>query len=129
MKDLAFFRDKMIELHQRQELSGEELTDLGTFVNTIVVHITDGNEIEKEATGIMGGTAYETESERLKREEREKVQGELDQARQEAEEAKKKAEESEKIAEESKKIAEESEKKAEYYLTILREHGIDPNQN
>ena len=40
----------MVELHQTKELTGEELTDLGSFVNTIVVHITDGNDVEKEAT-------------------------------------------------------------------------------
>ena len=57
----------MVELHQTKELTGEELTDLGSFVNTIVVHITDGNDVEKEATSIMGGTVYETESERLRR--------------------------------------------------------------
>ena len=67
LEDLAFFRDKMVELHQTKELTGEELTDLGSFVNTIVVHITDGNDVEKEATSIMGGTVYETESERLRR--------------------------------------------------------------
>ena len=67
LEDLAFFRDKMVELHQKKELTGEELTDLGSFVNTIVVHITDGNDVEKEATSIMGGTVYETESERLRR--------------------------------------------------------------
>ena len=50
LEDLAFFRDKMVELHQTKELTGEELTDLGSFINTIVVHITDGNDVEKEAT-------------------------------------------------------------------------------
>ena len=63
----------MVELHQNRELSGDELTDLGSFVNTIVTHITDGNTIEKEATSIMGGTAYETESERIRRVAREEM--------------------------------------------------------
>ncbi len=71
LEDLAFFRDKMVELHQNRELTGEELTDLGDFVNTIVIHITDGNELEKEATSIMGGKVLETKSERLRREGRE----------------------------------------------------------
>ena len=61
----------MVELHQNRELTGEELTDLGDFVNTIVIHITDGNELEKEATSIMGGKVLETKSERLRREGRE----------------------------------------------------------
>ena len=70
LKDLAYFRDKMVELHQNRELTGDELTDLGDFVNTIVIHITDGNELEKEATSIMGGKVLETKSERLRREGR-----------------------------------------------------------
>ena len=78
LEDLAYFRDKMVELHQNKELSGDELTDLGSFVNTIVTHITDGNTIEKEVTGIMGGTAYETESERIRRVAREEMQAELE---------------------------------------------------
>ncbi len=71
LEDLAFFRDKMVELHQNKELTGDELTDIGDFVNTIVVHITDGNGLEKEATSIMGGAVLETKSERLRREARE----------------------------------------------------------
>ena len=70
----------MVELHQCRDLTGDELTDLGEFVNTIVVHITDGNELEKEATGIMGGKVLETKSELLRREERE---GLLEEGRQE----------------------------------------------
>ncbi len=58
----------MVELREKEQLSGEEFINLGNFVNTIVAHITDGNDIEKEVTGIMGGTPYETASERIKRE-------------------------------------------------------------
>ena len=78
LEDLAYFRDKMVELHQSKELTGDELTDLGKFVNTIVIHITDGNEAEKEATQIMGGTVYETESERLRRVGREEARAEYE---------------------------------------------------
>ncbi len=69
--DLEYFRDKMVVLYQNEELSGDELTDLRQYVNTIVEHITDGNEIEKEVTGIMGGTVFESDSIRLRREGRE----------------------------------------------------------
>ena len=58
----------MIELRQEKELTGDEFTDLGSFVNTIVLHITDGNVAGKDAVKIMGGTVYETESERIRRE-------------------------------------------------------------
>ena len=54
------------------------------------VHITDGNGAEKEATSIMGGTVYETESERLRRmgreEAREEYQAELEERDKELEE-------------------------------------------
>ncbi len=68
LEDLAYVRDKMIELRQEKELTGDEFTDLGSFVNTIVLHITDGNVAGKDAVKIMGGTVYETESERIRRE-------------------------------------------------------------
>jgi hypothetical protein len=74
IEDLAFFREKMIELRQREELSGSEFTDLGEFVNNIVTHITNGNAIEKEVTGIMGGQVYETATERIQREVREELE-------------------------------------------------------
>ena len=93
LEDLAYFRDKMVELHQNKELSGDELTDLGSFVNTIVTHITDGNTIEKEVTGIMGGTAYETESERIRRVAREEMQAELEEREKTIEEREKTIEE------------------------------------
>ncbi len=78
LEDLAYFRDKMVELHEKEQLSGEEFTNLGTFVNTIVTHITDGNDIEKEVTGIMGGTPYETASEKIQREVYEQFKDQLD---------------------------------------------------
>ena len=93
MEDLVFFRDKMVELHQSNELTGEELTNLKLFVNTIVEHITDGNSIEKEMMGIMGGTAYETDVDRVKREVAEEY-------------AEKMAELNEALAESQKRIAE-----------------------
>lgn len=35
------------------------------FVNTIITHITDGNQNEERLVKIMGGTVIETESEKL----------------------------------------------------------------
>ena len=110
LEDLAYFRDKMVELHQNRELSGDELTDLGSFVNTIVTHITDGNMIEKEATSIMGGTAYETESERIRRVAREEMQAELDEKDKILEEKDKVLEEKDKVLEEKDKALEEKDR-------------------
>ena len=65
MKDLTYFRDVMVGLHQKKELADDELIDLMGFVNTIIVHITDGNEHEERLVKIMGGIVIETESEKL----------------------------------------------------------------
>ena len=66
------------------------MTDFGISDNMVDVHITDGNGAEKEATSIMGGTVYETESERLRRmgreEAREEYQAELEERDKELEE-------------------------------------------
>ncbi len=63
--DLIYFRDELIRLHQENELSDGEAIDLMALVNTIVTHITNGNENEGRLVNIMGGTVLELESERL----------------------------------------------------------------
>ncbi len=68
VKDLEYFRDEMIRMHEAEELSDDELIDLKGFVNTIITHITNGNINEERLVNIMGGTVIETESERLRRE-------------------------------------------------------------
>ena len=65
--DLEYFRDELLKLHEENELSDEELTDLIGFVNTIITHITDGNSVENRMVTIMGGVVLETESEKWKR--------------------------------------------------------------
>ena len=65
--DLEYFRDEMIKLFEDGELSSEELLNLMGFVNTIITHITDGNESEERLVKVMGGKLLETESERLLR--------------------------------------------------------------
>lgn len=107
IKDLAYFRDEMIKLHKRKELSDDEWVDLRQYVNTIVTHITDGNRIEKEVAGIMGGTVYESESKRLKREGREEVQPIIDELSKQLEENKHQLEKNKaQLAEKDKRIAE-----------------------
>ena len=63
--DLIYLRDEMIRLHQENELSDYEITDLMGFVNTIITHITNGNKIEERLVNIMGGMIIETESEKM----------------------------------------------------------------
>ena len=65
VKDLEYFRNEMIHLYQAGELRDEELIDLKGFVNTIITHITNGNQNEERLVNVMGGTIIETESERL----------------------------------------------------------------
>jgi hypothetical protein len=55
----------MIRLHGEHELTDYELLDLKGLVNTIITHITDGNQNERRLVSIMGGVVLETESERL----------------------------------------------------------------
>lgn len=59
------FRDEIVRLHQERELTDDERIDLMGFVNTIIVHITNGNEYEEGLVNIMGGTVIETDSEKL----------------------------------------------------------------
>jgi hypothetical protein len=65
--DLEYFRDEMIQLYEEHELTDYELLDLIGLVNTIITHITDGNQNERRLVSIMGGVVLETESERLLR--------------------------------------------------------------
>ena len=65
--DLGYFRDEMMRLYEKNELTGEELIDLIGYVNTIITHITDGNRSEERLVNVMGGTIIESESERLVR--------------------------------------------------------------
>jgi hypothetical protein len=57
----------MIRLNKENELSDDELVDLMGFVNTIITHITNGNQNEERLVQIMGGTIIETESEKWMR--------------------------------------------------------------
>ena len=65
VKDLEYFRNEMIRLHKANELFDNEIVDLMGFVNTIITHITNGNQNEERLVNIMGGTVIETESEKL----------------------------------------------------------------
>ena len=69
----GYFRDEMYKLHERGELGDIEIVDLMGFVNTIITHITNGNDVEERLVNIMGGTVIETESERIMRVAREDV--------------------------------------------------------
>lgn len=68
VKDLEYFRNELIRLYEEKELLEDELIDIKGFVNTIITHITNGQECEERLVNVMGGTVIETESERLRRE-------------------------------------------------------------
>jgi hypothetical protein len=65
VKDLEYFRNEMVHLHKEKELSDDEIVDLMGFANTIITHITNGNQNEERLVNIMGGTVIETEAEKL----------------------------------------------------------------
>ena len=71
VRDMEYFRDAMIKLHRSGELSDDEIVDLMGFVNTIITHITDGNKSEERLVNVMGGVVIETESEKIRKKERE----------------------------------------------------------
>ena len=66
--DLEYIRNKMIQLRQEKQLSDDECLDIQSCCNVVITHITDGNEIEKEVTSVMGGEVFELPSERIRRE-------------------------------------------------------------
>ena len=55
----------MTVLHAAGELEGMEIIDLMGFVNTVITHITDGNDAEERLVNVMGGVVMEMESEKL----------------------------------------------------------------
>ena len=65
VRDLEYFRNELVHLYEAEELTDHELIDLKGFINTIITHITNGNQNEERLVNIMGGTVIETESERL----------------------------------------------------------------
>ena len=115
-------------------------TDYGKPKRRIVVkHITDGNDIEGEVVGAMGGKVIELASDRIRREVMEEANAELEEANAELEEANAELEEAnaelekwkaelEKWKAELEKWKAEREKakaKAEKYKRILIENGIE----
>lgn len=70
-EDLEYFRNEMVRLHKKGELTDDEIIDLMGFVNTIITHIANGNGSEERLVNIMGGTVIETASEKLIRKGRE----------------------------------------------------------
>jgi hypothetical protein len=77
INDLEYFRNEMIRLHKEKELSDDEIIDLMGFVNTIITHITNGNQNERKLVNVMGGTIIETESEKLIRKGKENERYEM----------------------------------------------------
>jgi hypothetical protein len=71
--DLEYFKDGIAQLYQKGELVDDEFVDLMKFVNTIIEHITNGNQNEGRMVEVMGGVILETESERLRREGKEQI--------------------------------------------------------
>ena len=87
-----------------------EVDDLRDCVNQIVLHITDGNAIEKEVVSVMGGEVFELHSERIVREATERYQAEIEDLKQQMGERDKRLEEKDKRLEEKDKTIEEKEK-------------------
>ena len=55
VEDLEYLRNELIDLIDNREISPEEFVELRAYTNTIIEHITNGNEAQKEVTEVMGG--------------------------------------------------------------------------
>lgn len=77
IEDLEFFTEKMLQLSKEKELTMTETDDIRYCVNDVLLHITDGNNIEGKVMSVMGGEIYELPSERIIRETMEKVTAEV----------------------------------------------------
>ena len=111
IEDLEFFKEKMLQLRKDRELNDAEIDDIRDCVNKIVMHITDGNEIETEVTSVMGGEVFELHSEKIIRETTEKVTKEFQKKL--ADKDKKLADKDKKLADKDKKLADKDKKIAE----------------
>lgn len=101
IEDLEFFSEKMIQLSREEELTMTETDEIRYCVNDVLLHITDGNNIEGKVVSVMGGEIYELHTERIIRETKEKVTAEV------TAEYQKQLKESEKqLAEKDKRLAE-----------------------
>lgn len=67
----------MLQLSKEKELTMTETADIRYCVNDVLLHITDGNNIEGKVMSVMGGEIYELPSERIIRETMEKVTAEV----------------------------------------------------
>ena len=63
----------MLRLYDVGELIDSELVDLMEFVNTIIIHITNGNQNEERLVNVMGGVVLETRSEKIRKEAKAQV--------------------------------------------------------
>lgn len=111
IEDLEFLYEGMLQWKNNNEITDDELADLSDCVRIVVKHITDGNDIEGEVVGTMGGKVIELASDRIRREVMEEANVKIEEAKAEAEEA--------------KVVAEEATAEAEKYRRILMENGIE----
>ena len=118
----------MLQWKENNEITDDELSDLSDCVKIVAKHITDGNDIEGEVVGTMGGKVIELASDRIRREVMEKASVKMEALEAEVAAAKAKTAEAEaKTAEAEVKTAEEK-KRADKYLRILLENGIEVDE-
>ena len=75
--DLEYFNRQLIQLHTQNELDIIEADEISHCVNDVLLHMTDGNNVEGRVVSVMGGEIYELHTERLIRETTEKVTAEV----------------------------------------------------
>ena len=125
IEDLEFLYEGMLQWKENNEITDDELSDLSDCVRIVAKHITDGNDIEGEVVGIMGGKVIELASDRIRKEVMEATKAEMDAAKAEMDAAKAKMDAAKAEVAEAKAETAEEKKRADKYLRILLENGIE----
>ena len=63
-KDLAYLQREITRLRLEGELSDSAYNDMIDFIRIIIRHITNGNSSEERLVEMMGGTIFQTQTER-----------------------------------------------------------------
>ena len=118
IEDLEFFSEKMIQLSREEELTMTETDEIRYCVNDVLLHITDGNNIEGKVVSVMGGEIYELHTERIIRETTERVTAEFEERL--ADREKQLADREKQLVDKDKRLADKDKRLAELEEEVAR---------
>lgn len=118
IEDLEFFSNEMLQLSKEKELTMTEADEIRYCVNDVLLHITDGNNIEGKVVSVMGGEIYELHTERIIRETTERVTAEFEERL--ADREKQLADREKQLVDKDKRLADKDKRLAELEEEIAR---------